>query len=176
MSFRAQILEDVEYISKDYAHNNPLLNKNEYCFNYWILTRMFNIDEEVVEDNMTKYNDDSIDCFVFFEDAKELYIIQNKFYSENTKVNRNYVLNDFLLRPLNSLKNNNYKRSAELQDIYNKYVDDSEFKIHLYMFVSNNQKDQNIMDTFLKYQNMDPDLKCYVDAKIKEFNSIFNNQ
>lgn len=166
INFRGQILEDIKYIKDTYSINNPLLNKNEYAFNYWVLTKLFNIDEEVIEENITEYRDEGVDCFVFFEDAKELFIIQNKFYSENTPVNRNYAQNEFLVRPLNSLKNNNYKRSEELQNIYNKYKNDSDFKIHLYMYVSNDLKDITVVNTFEKYQNTDDELSCYVDARI----------
>jgi len=164
--FKEQISEDIEHIQQDYQENNPYLQKEEYAFNYWVLTKLFNIDSEIVDENVTEYNDDGIDCFVFYEDSKELYIIQNKFYSENTQLKRNYVIDDFLVRPLNSLKNNNYKRSEKLQQIFNKIKNDSDYRIYLHMYVTNDFKDQTIIDTFYKYQNNDNNILCYVEAKI----------
>lgn len=172
--FRSQIIEDIEYIQAEYLVNNPFLKKQEYAFNYWILTKLFNIDEEVVEENITEYKDDGIDCYVYFEEAKELYIIQNKFYGDNTKVDRRYIEQDFLIRPLNSLKNGNYKRSEELQIIYDKNKNDSDFKIHLYLYVTNDLKDQTVIDSFEKYRSSDNSLSCYVDAKIFYLKDIQN--
>ncbi|MFZ2538129.1 MAG: AIPR family protein [Oscillospiraceae bacterium] len=165
-NFKQQIIEDIEYIQKSYQQYNPFLGKEEYTFNYWILTKLYNIDEEVVDENITEYCDCGIDCFVYFEEAKELFIIQNKYYSEYTPVNRNYVQQDFLFRPLNALKNGNYSRSSTLQNIYNKYKGDSDFRIHLCMYVSNDLKDETVTTMFAKYQNTDPQLQCYVDASV----------
>ena len=38
-----------------------------------------------------------IDAYEFYEDTKELFLIQNKYYTDKTKLNINYVKNDFLL-------------------------------------------------------------------------------
>ena len=88
-----------------------------------------NIDEETVDENITEYSDDGLDCFVFFEDLKQLYIIQNKFYGETTKLDFKYVQNEFLNKPISTLINNNYKRSRNLQDIFNKYRNDSDCRL-----------------------------------------------
>ncbi len=173
-NFKKQIVEDIEYIKRNYSSSNPLLNKNEYAFNYWILSKLFNIDEEVIEDYITEYVDDGVDCYTFFEDSKELYIIQNKYYSEDTNVDIRYIENDFLSRPLTSLKNGNYRRSIELQDIFNKFKNDSEFTIHLNMYVSNNNKSDNIVKAFEKFRNTDTEVGCYIDAKIYFLDEIRN--
>lgn len=172
--FYNQIIEDIKYIQEEYSQNNPLLIKDEYAFNYWVLTKLFNVDIEIADDFITEYNDKGIDCYVFFEDSKELYIIQNKYYSENTKINRNYIQEDFLSRPLNYLANGNYKRSEALQNIFNKIKDDPDFRIYLYMYVSNDLKDNTIIDMFDKYQCHLPQIQCYVSAKIFYLTDIVN--
>jgi len=145
--FKKQIKEDIYLIQQNYMINNVLLEKEEYAFNYWILTKLFNIDEECADDNITEYKDDGVDCFVFFEESKELYIIQNKYY-DNTKVNRNYIIKDFLYRPLNTLVENSYNRSQFLQEIFNKYKSDTEFKIYLHLYITNNLKDSLLLENF----------------------------
>lgn len=169
-SFRTQIFEDMCIIKDNYMKNNPFLSKDEYTFNYWVLIKLFNVDEEIVEENATEYSDNGIDCYVFFEDSKELFIIQNKFYDTNTNLSRQYVIDDFLIRPVSALNNNNYKRSAELQDIFNKYKDDNEFRIHLNLYITNDIKDASIIDTFRKYQNNN--ISCYLDANIYYLSDI----
>lgn len=92
------------------------LSKQAYTFNYWILSRIFSIDEELIPELITEYSDKVIDCFVHYEDSKELYIIQNKYYALDNMVGRTDVA-DFLNTPISILKNNNYVKSQDLQKI-----------------------------------------------------------
>lgn len=172
--FKEQIKEDIKIIQDNIKKNNPLIEKEEYAFNYWVLSKLYNIEEEIIEDNITEYSDYGIDCFVYFEESKDLYIIQNKYYSDETKLTKDYVQNDFLTRPMNMLLMNSYRRSQELQDIFNKYKDDSEFKIHLYLYVSNDLKDDSIIRLFEQYRAPVDKIKCYVDAKIFYLSDIKN--
>ena len=111
--FREQIKQDIKMLQDEYGKNNPLLNSDDYAFNYWVLTKLYNVDEEIVEDFITEYSDDGCDCYCFFEESKELYIIQNKFYNENNQLSESYVVKDFLYRPLNTLSENSYKSQAD---------------------------------------------------------------
>ena len=79
--FLQQIKEDIKLIQDNYRTNNPLLERDEYAFNYWILSKLYNVEEECIDSNITEYSDDGCDCFVFFEESKELFIIQNKYYT-----------------------------------------------------------------------------------------------
>lgn len=164
--FKEQIKQDIKLLQGEYSKNNPLLNSDDYAFNYWVLTKLYNVDEEVVEDNITEYSDDGCDCFCFFEESKELYIIQNKYYSETNQLSESYVVKDFLYRPLNTLCENSYKRSRELQQIFNKYKNDPEFKIYLNLYVTNNLISTSLRDRFEKFQYSGPELNCYIDANI----------
>jgi len=164
--FREQIKQDIKMLQDEYGKNNPLLNSDDYAFNYWVLTKLYNVDEEIVEDFITEYSDDGCDCYCFFEESKELYIIQNKFYNENNQLSESYVVKDFLYRPLNTLSENSYKRSKELQNIFNKYKNDSDFKIYLNLYVTNNLISSSLRDRFEKFQYTGPELSCYIDANI----------
>ncbi len=170
--FIEQIKEDIKLIQEQYSANNPLLKKDEYAFNYWVLTKLFSIDEEIVDLYITEYSDDGCDCFVYFNESKELYIIQNKYYGDNTPLDEKYVLKEFLNRPLSVLDHNAYKRSAELQKIFNKNKADDEFQIHLHLYITNNNVSNSIKNAFAKYKYSSTDLKCYVDANVFTLDDI----
>ena len=82
---------------------------------------MFSEDDNVIEDKIIDYNDKGIDCYVWHEELKDLYLIQNKYYDDNSSIDTNYVFNDFLIRSIGSLEKETYNRSKELQKIYSKY-------------------------------------------------------
>ena len=69
-----------------------------------------------------------------FEENKELYIIQNKYY-KNSSVTRSQV-SDFLQSPISALKNNKYKKSQELQKIFNIVKKDQDYKIYFYFLLA----------------------------------------
>lgn len=172
--FKEQIKEDIKVLQEEYSKNNPLLNSDDYAFNYWVLTKLYNIDEEIVEDYITEYSDDGCDCYCFFEESKELYIIQNKYYGESTKLQEQYVVKDFLYRPLNTLEQNAYKRSKDLQIIFNKYKKDPDFKIYLNLYVTNNLIGESLRERFEKFIYSGPELNCYVDANIYGLDDMVN--
>ncbi len=178
-NFKKQIYEDIREYQKRYS-NISNLQKNEWAFNFWILDKFFNVEEEIIQDYITDYNDAGIDCYYFNEDTKELYIIQNKFYSENTKLSKNYILDDFLNRPLNRLNNDQYKRSPELQKIYNKYKNDKDFFIYLELYISNENIDSEIGAIIQKFNGEHDNViaRIYTLNKIKEkfYGELFNPQ
>jgi|AKZA01.1.fsa_nt_gi AIPR protein. len=137
--FRKQISEDINLIREEnkYIKN---IKKDEWVFNYWILDNIFNVDQELIETQIIDYNDLGVDAFVFFSETKNLYIIQNKYYSDSSVLTTEYVKNDFLLRAVTALKNNTYTRSKELQNIFNKYKNHNDFTVHLELYVTNNNK------------------------------------
>ena len=163
-NFLQQLKEDIKLIQENYLLNNPLLAKEEYAFNYWVLSKLFNVDEEFIDSNITEYSDDGCDCFVFFEESKELYIIQNKYYT-TTVLDQHYVKKDFLYRPLDTLVENEYKRSEELQTIFNKYKNDPEFKIYLNLYVTNNSVPDDLKNEVEKFTYTNK-IQAIVSAKI----------
>lgn len=124
LMFQQQIKEDICLIQHDLLYMDSHLDKDEYAFNYWVLSRIFSIDDELIPELITEYSDKGVDCYVHYEDSKELYIIQKKFHAYNDPVSRPEVA-DFLQTPLNSLLANEYKKSVTLQNVFNKAKDDS---------------------------------------------------
>lgn len=168
MNFKDQILEDIKEYQKRYP-NIKNLEKDEWAFNFWVLATFFNIDEELIEDNICDYNDKGIDCFYYNENNNDLYLIQNKFY-ENSPLKYNYVKDDFLLRPISWLESNSYKRSEELQKIYNKYSKTNGFTLHLELYISNNEVSDLIYDEIHKFMSENENIivNIYTLNKIKE--------
>lgn len=170
--FLQQLKEDIKSIQDNYSMNNPNLTKDEYAFNYWVLSKLFNVDEECIDSNITEYSDDGCDCFVFYEESKELFIIQNKYYT-SAILDPHYVKTDFLYRPLNSLSENAYRRSIELQTIFNKYKNDPEFKIYLNLYVTNNNVSDDLKNEVEKFTYMN-NIQAIVSAKIYTLNDMKN--
>lgn len=78
--FRKQLEDDLAFIGENYQYLDPKLTKMEYVFNFWIETKLFDVDEELALNNISEYNDKCIDCFVHYNESKELFLIQNKYY------------------------------------------------------------------------------------------------
>ncbi len=164
--FREQIAEDIALIQENLSWDTNI-NKDEYAFNYWILSNIYNLDEEACNSNITEYNDKGIDCFVHYKENKELYIIQNKYYSESTVLNSKDV-SDFLTRPIASLNDGKYKRSAELQKIYDQAKKDSEYKIFLHFYITNNTKTDDITNLINDQTNENVIVELFYLENIKD--------
>ena len=168
--FKKQIIEDIRDYQGAYP-NIANISKDEWAFNFWVLDKLFSVDENLIEERIVDYDDKGIDCFVWHEDLKDLYLIQNKFYSEGTMLTNSYVQNDFLTRAIGALEKGTYTRSAELQDIYNKYHEDEDFCIHFYLYVTNNTaKSNGIVDGLAKFNEQYA--KKRYDARIFSLDDI----
>ena len=179
MDFREQILEDIREYQKDYSYNEKI-HKDEWAFNYWVLDKLFNEDADLIESKIIDYHDMGVDCYEIFEESEDIYIIQNKFYTDSSILSKDYVENDFLLRPLNALRQGTYKKSQELQDAYNKYKDHQNFKIHLHLYVTNNIKVKGVEEFVKKFNTENP--KCIAkifyldDIREQYFGEMFKEE
>ena len=168
-NFKKQIEEDIErYQENLYYIDN--IKKDEWAFNYWILDKLFYEEEELIESKIIDYNDMGIDAYEFYEDTKELFLIQNKYYSENTKLDTNYIKNDFLLRGITALERGTYSRSEELQGIFNKYKDDPKFTVYLELYITNDLESKEIEEYTKEFNKKNPKYiaKIYYLKDIKE--------
>ena len=95
--FKKQIEEDIRAYQEKYGATMHDINKEEWAFNFWILDKFFYEDEELIVDKITDYKDYGIDEYEWYKDTKELYLIQNKFYGEDTKLPLDYIKNTFLV-------------------------------------------------------------------------------
>ena len=169
-NFMSQIKEDLQLIQKDYGNLDENLQRDEFAFNYWILSRLFGIDEVIIPANVTDIHDGGIDCFVHYEDTKELYIIQNKYYDSETPVKIEDA-SYFLTNPLSVLLDGKYSRCPDLQAIFNKAYNDSEYKIWLHFYVTNNIDNQAIERQFRFFQ-APSQVRAFVGVKYHKLNDI----
>lgn len=139
IDFRTQIREDIKEYQIRYP-NISNIEKDEWAFNYWVLDKFFYEDEELIEDKIIDYNDMGVDAYEIYEDAKEIYLIQNKYYGDSSKLSVDYVKNDFLLRPITALENGTYRKSLEVQNFFNKYKNHDDFTVYLQIYVTNNNR------------------------------------
>ena len=168
-NFKKQIKEDIEKYQEDlYFISN--IKKDEWAFNYWILDKLFYEEEELIEEKIIEYKDMGIDAYEFYEDTKELFLIQNKYYSETNKLDVNYIKNTFLLTGITALENGTYNRSEELQKIFDKYKNDSEFTVYLELYITNDEKSKEIEEYIKKFNKKNPKYiaKIYYLNDIKE--------
>lgn len=168
--FITQIRDDIKTIQDMYCSNDSKLENDWYAFNYWVLNYLYHIDIENIKSYITEFNDKGIDCFVHYEDTKELYIIQNVYYTDSSNLKRDMV-SDFLVSPLHSLSQNTYKRSHELQTIFNEIKDDQEYSIYLYLYTT--KKRNTISNDILSlFENVPFQYKFSVETKLIDINEI----
>ena len=155
--FKKQIEEDITLI-KEKLGDDETNTKSEYLFNYWVLENIYKLDLELCKSQIVDYKDGGLDCFVFNEDDKDLFLIQNKYYNKSSLSNSNVT--DFITRPIALLKENKYKRSKELQDIYNDYKDDPDFRVYFHLYCTSDKKSDDIghIISSAKKQNLNFDL------------------
>ena len=153
--FRQQISEDI----KEYQEDNPHIAnmaKDEWAFNFWVLDKLFYEENELIEEKIVDYHDMGIDAYEIYEDTKEVYLIQNKYYSDSTSITADYVKNDFLLRAITALENGTYKKSEELQSFFTKYKNHSDFIVYLQLFVTNDNRVKEAEDYVKKFNVSHP--------------------
>lgn len=168
--FIEQIKEDLEAIKDLWGKNDNRLDNDWYAFHYWILNYLYHIDIDDISNLITEHNDKGIDCFVHFEDAKELYIIQNCFYSESSNLKRERI-SDFLITPLNSLSNNTYTRSKLLQNIFNQLKNDDEYTVYLYCYTTKSSR--NISKDILSlFEKKDFNYTFHVETKLVDIEEL----
>ena len=147
--FRKQIEEDIKSY-REKLSNVEFVNKDEWVFNYWVLDKFFYEEEEFILDKIIDYKDRGVDAYEWYEDTKELFIIQNKYYT-TAKIQDDYVKNNFLITPLSALKNGTYTRSEELQKIYTQNKDHPDFTVRLQIYVTNNLRNPKVDDAIKEY-------------------------
>lgn len=150
-SFKEQIESDIKLYQERFRFIANI-EKPEWAFNYWVLDKLFFEDEELIESKIVDYKDLGVDVFEIYEDTKDIYVIQNKYYN-TTKIDAAYIQHKFLERVTAALENGTYTKSPELQEAFTKYKNDPEFKLHLHIYVTNNEICQSA-DDYVKSFNL----------------------
>lgn len=171
--FLTQIQEDIRNIQSSYEKYDERLKQDWFAYNYWILMYLYHIDIDRAFEYITEYNNKGCDCYVYYEDTKELYLIQNTYYKETTPLDR-HIVSDFLTTPISMLQQGCYSRLKELQDIFNANKNDEDFHIYLYFYTTKSLKtissDINIL--FENFNNEQHSLS--IEAKIFDVNEIMS--
>lgn len=137
-NFRQQVKEDIQLIQEENQYADPNIKSPDYAFNYWVLSKLYNIDDEYIFNQITDIKDFGVDCYVHYEDTKELFIIQNKYYGEDTALCKKEI-GYFLTSPLAKLRSGTYDRNPDLQAIYTGIKDDPEYKVNLHFYLFNDK-------------------------------------
>lgn len=146
MDFRNQIIEDIRFYQEAYP-NVANIEKDDWAFNFWVLDKLYGEDENEIENKITDYSDDGVDCYVWHEETKDLYLIQNKFYDPqaSSEFDATYF-NKAVESGYGQLSNGTYRRSSELQAIFNRYRSDADFYVYHCFYVTNDKKSDKVMD------------------------------
>lgn len=172
-NFREQIMSDIQEYQEKYSYY-PNMAKDEWAFNFWILYNLFNVDDAVIGDQIIDYHDMGIDAYEIYEDTNEIYLIQNKYYSDGNMIDTNYICNDFLISGITALENDSYKHCPALQKFFRKAKSRSDFLVHLQVYVTNNDRnyaaEKFIQEWNVSHPNYLAEI-CYLDdIKDKYFN------
>lgn len=154
-NFKQQIIEDIKAYQEEYPSITNI-DKDEWAFNYWVLDKLFYEENELIEEKILDYHDMGIDAYETYEDTKEVYLIQNKYYSDSTTITAEYIKNDFLLKAITALENGTYKKSEELQVFFTKYKNHSDFCVYLQLFVTNNNRVKEAEEYIKKFNVSHP--------------------
>lgn len=151
VDFKKQISDDIADYRVLHPHTEKLKD-DSWAFNYWILDRLYCEDEEEIENKIIEYKDFGVDCYVWHEETRDLYLIQNKYYSESSAINADYIKTT-LSGAYGHLMQGSFAKSSELQGLFNKYKDDPNFFIHHYFYVTNNRISDNAKDVIRKFNS-----------------------
>ncbi len=168
--FKNQIDSDIFEYQEKYKDVMNNISKNEWAFNFWILDKFFYVDENEIENYIIDYSDKGIDCYYFYDDTKELYLIQNKYYNK-TKLSGSYLNDDVFSRSINLLKMNEYNHCPKLQQIYNENKNNPKFKVYIEIYVTNNDIDKSVTDAIDNFNNLNS--ASNVAAKVYYLDDIY---
>lgn len=153
------------------------MNEEDWAFNYWVLDKIYSVEETFIESQIIDDKDEGIDCYHFDSDGKELYLIQNKYYGDNSTLSLTYVKN-VLSRSIAALENNTYPKCQELQLIFNENKNKKEFKIFFDFYVTNNKRNYELIQYVQNYntnnkKNIEVRVYYLEDIAEKFYNELF---
>lgn len=151
--FLGQIKEDIINIQNDFSEFDNKLVNDWYAFNYWVLKFLYHIDIEDVKDYIIEYKNGQCDCFIWYSDTRELFILRNLYLLENTINTHN--INDFLSdNTLDIIFNNNYVCSDKIKELSCEFENTKDYTVYLYYYITRpmNTISKEIIDYFDSYR------------------------
>lgn len=171
-NFFEQIEKDIKEYQEEFP-NNDNIRRDDWAFNYWILDKLYNVDEEFIFEQIIDVHDKGIDCYDFDEENNVLHLIQNKFYRPNLSSSlTNDYLQDLAILPIELLNQGKYNHSQELQNLYtkvNKSKKEHQIKFTLYI-----TKELNETEKAFFYKKFNSEKANNVSFEIKDLRDIFN--
>lgn len=173
VDFKKQIESDIKEYQEKYGKYMKDITKPEWAFNFWIMDKFFYIDENEIQQYIIDYNDKGIDCYYYYDDTKELYLIQNKYYS-TTPLTGSYLNDDVFSRSINLLRSGTYTRSKELQQIYNINKNNPKFKVYIQIYVANDVHDKSVEDAINNFNNQTINQQLNTTAEVFYLEDIYS--
>lgn len=172
-NFKEQIDSDINDYQKKYSYY-PNIKKAEWAFNFWVLYNLFMEDESVIGSKIIDYNDMGIDAYEIYEETNDVYLIQNKYYSDDTMISTQYIRDDFLIRGITALENGNYKHCRELQKYFTKNKNKQDFHVYLNIYVTNNLKNMKAEEIVKEWNYNHPHYQTQIFYLEDIHNKYFN--
>ena len=172
-NFFEQIKKDIKEYQEEFP-NNDNIRRDDWAFNYWILDKLYNVDEEFIFQQIIDVHDKGIDCYDFDEENNVLHLIQNKFYRPDLSSSlTNDYLQDLAILPIELLNQGKYSHSQELQNIYtkvNKSKKEHQIKFTLYI-----TKELTETEKASFYKKFNSEKANNIFFEIKDLKDIFNS-
>lgn len=171
--FFQQIVNNIKEYQAEYP-NNQNLRREDWAFNYWVLDKLYSVDEENIFDQIIDVHDKGIDCYFFDDDSNVLTLIQNKFYNPelSSALSCDY-LQDLGILPLSLLKHNKYTHSKELQDTYNRLKRRQNYQIEFVLYITKVLTDDEKGKLIRKFASSSDTENVKFD--IKDLNDIYHD-
>lgn len=174
-NFKKQIDSDIKDYQEKYLYY-PNIKKTEWAFNFWVLYNLFMEDESVIGSKIIDYNDMGIDAYEIYEDTNDVYLIQNKYYSDDTMISTQYIRDDFLIRGITALENGNYKHCRELQKYFTKNKNRQDFRVYLQIYITNNSKNMKAEKIVKEWNCNHPHYQAQIFYLDDIHNKYFNEE
>lgn len=170
-NFFEQIEKDIREYQEEFP-NNDNMKRDDWAFNYWILDKLYNVDEELMFEQIIDVHDKGIDCYDFDEENNVLHLIQNKFYKPNLSSSlKNDYLQDLAILPIELLNQGKYDHSHELQNLYTKVSKSKkEHQIKFTLYITKELTDKEKTSFFKKFNS---EKNNNIEFEIKDLKDIF---
>ncbi|MBR3159330.1 MAG: AIPR family protein [Atopobiaceae bacterium] len=141
-TFRTQISEDIAYYQEQHPFLDSMANP-DWAFNFWVLDKLYGEDDDVVKSHIIDNHDVGIDCYIWHEETKDLFLIQNKYYDDSSQLTASYFESN-IDHAYQMLCDGTYKHCLELQQLFSAYRQHPDFYVYHCFYVTNNRRSDQV--------------------------------